>query len=119
MLPAIGAPRKDLRINGILIRQQPPFVGDYCQTPDTKHVNDPCGHQATSCDGPTSKCGRCAFSYCAYHGPLHLRRFVAPRDAWIPMMKRLSDRLELVAKRKQHGTHAQVRVQLPAIADGE
>ncbi|MHB8632754.1 MAG: hypothetical protein ACYDBQ_02135 [Thermoplasmatota archaeon] len=90
-------PKLKLERNGIVIREQPPVVGDYCKTPHTGNVDAPCGYQAATCRGEPAACPRCGFAYCEAHYPTHTKAFEAPPDAWKAIMKRLNAGIERAA----------------------
>ena len=91
-------PLRDLRVGGLVVRRQPPIVGDYCVTPTGRRAWTPCGYESALCQGPTTVCGRCRFPYCAQHYPHHTRSFTGPPDTVLRFMAWLLRALDEIRK---------------------
>lgn len=77
------SPKPDIRNGPHLIRKQPPVVGQWCLPPSSGHVESPCAHYASTCEGDSRRCDLCGWPFCQTHYPRHTRRFECPRDIWL------------------------------------
>jgi hypothetical protein len=96
----MAKPREHLVVEGVVLRRQPPIIIEWCKTPESANVRSPCGHAARTCVGASQACDRCGFTYCQAHFGPHIRRDVAPRDAWQTMVRKLRRALEKAARRR-------------------
>lgn len=91
-------PLRDLRIGSLVVRRQPPIVGDYCITPTGRRAWTPCAYESALCQGETAVCDRCHFPYCAQHFSHHKRSFMGPPDTVLRFMGWLQRALEEIRK---------------------
>jgi hypothetical protein len=94
-------PKRNISVGPVVLRRQPPVVGQWCSPPTSKKAHEQqCVYRNAACGEGSKTCDLCFFPFCDEHYRVHSRRFEMPADVWREILSRKKRWLTLVSAKR-------------------